>query len=124
LEVKSYPFSCEHIGCNLKFKTKKQKLLHHNEFEPECREEKHSIIRLISKFKTCILSMANDYKLNVEEIVKLDEYCKLQVEFEETSQKLFDSNYFFSTLGEKFEFDHTSSCAIESKEDEMANISN
>lgn len=108
IEVKSYPFSCEHVGCNMKFKSKKEKLLHHNICEPECKNEKNSLVRLIDKFKYCILFLIENYGIDQKRVENLDEYVKLQDEFNETKFKLYDTEYFFSILGENFELSNNS----------------
>ena len=101
MTIKSYPFSCDHIGFNIKFKTKTEKLLHHNKFEPECKVEKNSLIDLISKFKNNINMVVKLNKLNLSEIEKMDEYGKLKVEYDEAYQKIYDKEYFSLNLREK-----------------------
>ena len=101
IETKNYPFSCEHICCNLKFKTKKDKLLHHNQLEVKCKEEKDSLVLLIDKFQKGINTIVTHFNINMRDVEKNEDYVKLKSEFEETSQKLFDTEFFFQVLGEK-----------------------
>lgn len=77
--------------------------MHHNKFQPECKFEKDSLIELIDKFKNGIQSVTKSFNLNLKDIVKMEEYDKLRVEFDDASQKMFDKEYFFSILGENFE---------------------
>ena len=42
---------CFHFGCKHTFKTKKQKLMHHDKLEDECRNDKNYLMNLISNFK-------------------------------------------------------------------------
>jgi len=100
--MKSTPFSCEHIGCNIKFKTKRQKLLHHNSVEKECKDEKDSLVDFILKFKGGLSHLVTTFDLDQKKVEKLDDYKKAVGEFEETAKKLYDSDYFVKTLGESF----------------------
>ena len=45
---------CSHGGICHEFKTKKQKIMHHNKLEKECRLEKNYIIRLINNYQKAI----------------------------------------------------------------------
>ena len=60
---------CSHGGLCHEFKTKKQKIMHHNKLEKECRSEKNYIIRLINNFQKSIKQLQKD-----ENIISLDEY--------------------------------------------------
>ena len=51
LENMEYPYSCEHMGCNAKFKTKFDKLKHHSEMEVDCFVERKELIKLIQRYK-------------------------------------------------------------------------
>ena len=101
-ETKSYPFSCEHVGCNLKFLNKKKKLAHHNEEEPECMEEKLNLIDLISCFKGVINQVIIDNNIDKNEISEIEEVISLKNTFEDTVKNLLDSEKFVSVLGNKF----------------------
>lgn len=52
---------CRH-GCNKKFKTKKQKILHHNKLDTECRREKFYLITLIQEFHKTLEFLLEEYK--------------------------------------------------------------
>lgn len=100
LESKNFPFTCEHICCNIKFKTKREKLLHHDKFEPICKDEKDSLVQLIDKFQSGINSMIYNFDLDIKTVEKNEDYIKLQSEFEET-KKLINTDFFRKLLGEK-----------------------
>ena len=51
LENMEYPYSCEHMGCNAKFKTKLEKLKHHSEMEVDCYKERKELVKLIQRYK-------------------------------------------------------------------------
>ena len=99
-ELKSNPFSCDHIGCNLKFKTKKQKLIHHHNLEPECKEEKQAIIKTLALFKRYTLSFV---KNDPEKFKNDKDYLELKASYEELERKLLDPDFFFLSLGDNFE---------------------
>lgn len=45
---------CQHKGCNRKSKTSKQKLMHHNILEPECKSEKNQLLNVLLSFQRAI----------------------------------------------------------------------
>jgi len=97
------PFSCDHIGCNLKFKTKKQKLIHHHNLEPDCKNEKHFIIKTLALFKKFVFTLVSKGKVNKDALEKDTDYLDLKSNYEELEKKLIDPDFFFLTLGENFE---------------------
>jgi uncharacterized Zn-finger protein len=105
VEIKNLPFTCDHIGCNLKFKTKKQKLIHHHNLETECKEEKHSIIKVLANFKKCFFSIINNYNIDKKKIREGQDYLDLKMSYEELEKKLIDPDFFFITLGQNFDED-------------------
>ena len=100
LENMEYPYSCEHMGCNAKFKTKLEKLKHHCEMEIDCFKERKELIKLIQRykifFKKIIIKKGID--ANKNEIV-----LKLKKNYEEIRDKLIDKELFKYYLGENFE---------------------
>jgi hypothetical protein len=58
-ELESLPFACKHTKCNLKFKTKKQKLEHHHEKEKDCEREKVELIELMDSYREMINYLLN-----------------------------------------------------------------
>ena len=67
---------CTHLNCNHEFKTKKQKIMHHDKLECECRKEKNYLFRLLTSFKDCI-----------DNIISIDEVCKFK-EMEDVEKQL------------------------------------
>ena len=104
LENMEYPYSCEHMGCNAKFKTKLEKLKHHSEMEVDCYKERKELVKLIQRykifFKKIIIKKGIDADKN--EIV-----LKLKKNYEEIKDKLIDKELFDHYLGEQFENDCT-----------------
>lgn len=96
------PYVCEHLGCNMRFKTKKQKLMHHNSIEPECKTERCNLVRLIGYFKKCLFSLYKTHNLTENELLHDADYVSLKEKYLETEQKLLDTDTFYYTLGEKF----------------------
>jgi len=102
-EKKHLKFTCGHQGCSLRFKTKKQKLSHHNKLELECKEEKNVLIKLVSKFNKTLFSIAKNNNLNLSELEKLKEIEELKSTYEKTTLKLQDPDFFFFCVGDKLQ---------------------
>jgi hypothetical protein len=102
-EVKAYPFTCEHMGCNMKFKTKKQKLIHHHNLEPECKSEKTHMIRLLGLYKKALRDVVTLGNIEKSALESNDTYIKLKECYEELEKKLIDPDIFFITLGDSFD---------------------
>lgn len=102
-EMKTFPFSCDHLGCNLKFKTKKQKMLHHHNLEPDCKLEKNSIMKTMSFYKKFVHSLIESCEIKKEQFENSNVYLELKKSYEDLEKILFDTDYFYMTLGEKFE---------------------
>ena len=66
--------TCFHNGICHKFKTKKTKIMHHNKLEPECRQEKNIIMRLITTFSKSIIDIVKEkeYLLNLKEFEEVE----------------------------------------------------
>jgi len=103
-EKRNLKFSCGHQGCSLRFKTKKQKLSHHNKLELECKEEKNILIKLISKFNKAFFSIAKCLNVNLSEVEKLSDIEDLKNTYEKTTLKLQDPDFFFFCVGDKLQF--------------------
>jgi hypothetical protein len=86
----------------MKFLSKKKKLAHHNEEEPECLEEKMSLIELISCYKEVINQVIIDNNIEKNELNEIEEVINLKNVFEDTVKNLLDSEKFIAVLGEKF----------------------
>ncbi len=86
----------------MKFKTKKQKLIHHHNLEPECKNERIAIIKLMGQYKKILNNIINDYSLPIDKIEKRSDYINLKQDYEELEKKLIDPDIFFVTLGDSF----------------------
>ena len=85
---------CFHSGLCHEFKTKKQKIMHHNKLERECRLEKNYIIRLINNFQMAINELKNnDEGISLEEYEEYKNLLKQRNKTEKitTDIELFDS---------------------------------
>jgi uncharacterized Zn-finger protein len=90
---------CTHGGVCHEFKSKKQKVMHHNKLEKECRSEKNNIIRLISSYEKVINEFLNNIGINLEE---LNEYQELILQKEKTEKIIYDKDLFDSIYSNKF----------------------
>ena len=101
-ESLEYPYSCEHMGCNAKFKTQKEKLSHHDQMEPDCLVERKELIKLLQKYKLLLKHIMKEKNINSNdnEIVK-----NLKCVYEEIQKKLIDNELFTHYLGNDFDSD-------------------
>lgn len=98
-EKKNQQYLCDHANCKLRFKTKKQKLNHHNKLEKECCSERNSLIKLVSRYKNLYFSIIKEFNL-VEKVESLAEHIQLKSEFEERLKNSYDSTFFIAKIGE------------------------
>ena len=90
---------CSHGGICHEFKTKKQKIMHHNKLEKECRLEKNYILRLINNYQKAInILRANENIISLEEY---DEYKELLDQKIRTEQMITDKDLFDSIFSNK-----------------------
>ena len=90
---------CSHGGVCHEFKSKKQKIMHHNKIEKECRLEKNYIIRLISNYENTLNKIKNEIKdINLEEY---EEYQELKKQKEKTEKIASDKDLFQSIYSNK-----------------------
>ncbi len=80
-------YKCKH-GCNYKFKTKKQMILHHDKIDSLCFNEKKLLINLIESYKNSLDKIISDKKLKNFE--KTDEYICLQQQIKKTKKSCID----------------------------------
>ena len=104
LENMEYPYSCEHMGCNAKFKTKLEKLKHHSEMEVDCYKERKELIKLIQRYKIFFKKIIIKKGIDVD---KNEIVLKLKKNYDEIKDKLIDKELFSHYLGEQFENDCT-----------------
>ena len=115
-ESMEFPFSCEHMGCNAKFKTEKEKLEHHCKMEPDCLTEREELIKLVQKYKLLLNRIVKDKNLDKD---KNEVIMNLKKEYEEIQSKLIDSKLFIKYLGDNFESECNN---IESIKEDEENI--
>ena len=100
-ESMEFPFSCEHLNCNAKFRTEKEKLEHHSKMEPSCLEERAELIKLLKKYKILLKRIIKDKNIDSD---KNEVISKLKNEYKDIQQKLIDKNLFVKYLGENFDY--------------------
>jgi hypothetical protein len=86
----------------MKFKTNKQKAIHHHTLDSECKNERTAMIMLLGQFKRILNNVISDYSLPLVEIEKREDYCKLRSSYVEMEKILIDSDFFFMKLGNSF----------------------
>jgi len=98
-------FGCSHKGCFTKFKTKRQKAMHHSKLEKECKLDKNNLVRLLGKFRHTLNTIKN--KNQFKNVEKNRKYQELRELYHETVQfKIIDSEYFFSVMEDEFDKEH------------------
>jgi hypothetical protein len=90
---------CSHGGVCHEFKTKKQKVMHHNKLEKECRSEKNYIIKLIHTYQTAL----NLLKKEVEGLAldEYEEYEQILDQKNKTEKQISDKDLFQSLFSIK-----------------------
>ena len=101
-ENMKYPYSCEHMGCNAKFKTEKEKMDHHSKMEPDCLIEREELIKLVQKYKLFMNKVVRDSHIDPH---KNEILINLKKDYENIQSKLIDKNLFIHYLGNDFESD-------------------
>ena len=99
-ESMEFPYSCEHMNCNVKFRTEKEKLEHHCNMEPDCLKERKELIKLVRKYKLLLNRIVKDKNIDIN---KNETIIKLKKVYEEIQGKLIDINLFIKYLGEGFD---------------------
>jgi len=89
---------CSHGGICHEFKSKKQKVMHHNKLEKECLLEKNHIIELIGRFEKVVNILKNENGINLEEY---NEYKELVEQKEKTEKIISDKDLFDSIYSNK-----------------------
>jgi uncharacterized Zn-finger protein len=109
-----FPYSCEHMGCNKKFKTLKDKLAHHYENEIKCSIERKELIKLLQKYKILLKYIIKEKNIDVEK----NKYVNhLKQVYEDIQKKLIDNELFAHYLGNDF-YSDCINVEIEEKETE------
>ena len=101
-ENELFPYSCEHIGCNEKFKTKQEKLRHHLDVDKDCYNETNKILRLLQELKSYFLDLIKDRAIDLNS-TKIPQILELKKCYEDAQNKLVNKEIFKKYLGEKLE---------------------
>ena len=101
-ESMEYPYSCEHMNCNAKFKTEKDKLEHHIKMEPACLKERKELIKLVRRYKLLLNRIIKDKNIDPN---KNETIINLKKDYEEIQSKLIDMKLFVKYLGRGFDND-------------------
>lgn len=115
LENMEFPYSCEHMGCNAKFRTKLEKLQHHSEMEIDCFVERKELIKLIQRYKIFFRKIIKKKNIDVD---KNEIVLSLKKNYEEIQNKLIDQKIFNYYLGEDFDNECTNVEEIENIPDQ------
>lgn len=90
LEIDVKDSQCSHKNCKRSFKSKKQKLIHHEKIEIECTMEKRNILKLLLGFQNAISNLEEKYK----NIIQSTEYKNVQKQNNKIKNYLLDTNQF------------------------------
>ena len=97
-----FPYSCEHMGCNAKFKTEEEKMVHHSKMEPDCLTEREELIKLLQKYKLFMNKLIKDLNIDPN---KNEVLINLKKDYDDIQSKLIDKKLFIHYLGNNFESD-------------------
>ena len=93
VEINSKDRTCQHKGCNHKSKTIKQRLMHHDKLEIECKAEKNNLFNLLNNFRCSIQNILNLNTDLIEDLEKFEENDELKEEIKKVKNQakvLFD----------------------------------
>jgi len=122
-------FKCGHEKCENIFKTKKQKIIHHNVLERECQNDRNKLITLLKVFKINLRKLIINNSINTNNQKSLNdictsdnnkpnnntennnnnnnfinkEYMKLREFYSKITPQLFDLNHFQYVMGYSFD---------------------
>lgn len=94
-------FKCKHKYCEMGFKTKRQLIMHHNKFEPECKEERNAIVKVIGKYKALLKKLLKKYGINKDKLNEIEKFQELKRKMEDIKSNLNDPEYFSFFIGDK-----------------------
>jgi hypothetical protein len=94
-DKRKFPYACRHIDCSHRFKTKKQRIVHHNRVEKQCKTEKHMLIKLIRHYKVALTSLVNKGMVDTTS----ENYLRLKKVYKATENASSDFEYFYCLLG-------------------------
>jgi hypothetical protein len=85
--------TCQHKGCFHKSKTVKQRLMHHDKLEIECKAEKNNLFNLLNNFRCSIQNILNLKTDLIEDLERFEENDDLKEEIQKVKNQakiLFD----------------------------------
>ena len=92
--------NCSHFGCKHIFKTKKQKIMHHDKLEDECRNDKNYLMSLISFFKNSVFNILNQSNFCDKEIFLKNIFFKnIDLQNQIVENVVIDKEQYYALLG-------------------------
>jgi hypothetical protein len=104
---KKIKYSCPHGNCKSNFKTLRQKALHHEKSELECKTENTLLIHLINKTRKIYKSFTNKFNKKFESKIEIKRDDALNDYFNELSNNFLETGreYFSSMMNDdKYNF--------------------
>ena len=92
-KFKIHKIQCRH-GCNHAFKTRRQKVLHHNKLDVECSQEKLNLLILLEKFQKSIDQLLK----TPNEKFTYRQFKRLIKQYNYTKSKVLDRDQFVVML--------------------------
>ena len=92
-EINAKDRTCQHKGCFHKSKTIKQRLMHHDKLEIECKAEKNNLFNLLNNFRCSIQNILNLNTDLIEDLEKFEENDDMKEEIQKVKNQakvLFD----------------------------------
>lgn len=99
-ESLEFPYSCEHMGCNCKFRNKLEKLEHHFEKEPDCKSEIIELLKLVRRYKILWNKIVKTQNIDT---AKNNTCENLKKVYKDLQERLIRKDLFKAYLGENFE---------------------
>ena len=92
--------NCSHFGCKHIFKTKKQKIMHHDKLEDECRNDKNYLMSLISFFKNSVFNILNQSNFcDKEFFLKSIFFKNVDLQNQIVENVVIDKEQYYALLG-------------------------
>jgi len=88
----------------MKFKTLKQKILHHARLDKGCRDEKINLVKILELFYQSFNQVITKYNLDINEIEKFKEIKNLKKSYDSLTKTFSESDLLFSTIGDTLVF--------------------
>ncbi len=89
-----------HGSCISRFKTKKQRLIHHNYLELECRNDRELLIKLISNFQTTLKNFSSKNDISKDQLNQEENYIALKKFNEKVQKILINPDLYLCTIQE------------------------